>query len=233
MQQLCLLPLWRCIYLLLPVPLFYIQIVIPEQMWVFCWVFFPPSPRAHSSYMALTSCIFPPSLSSILLPRLGSSPPILCPLLTHAFLLWLITHSAESFPKQTALCNLDWGKLANSSHIGRPIKLDMSHVCTLQSEGRRVLSVPPLLFYFNQTVWMNEWVLSVMHVPSVYFWSACQSFWTAAWNVGHVSLKTNWITWNLKHLEDTVKTHQKSSHLTSQLVLTVTCGHEATFTPVH
>lgn len=232
MQQLCLLPLWRCIYLLLPVPLFYIQIVIPEQMWVFCF---------FSSFSPCTQFLYGPHIlhfPSVLVfhsaPTSGILlPPILCPLLTHAFLLWLITHSAESFPKQTALCNLDWGKLANSSHIGRPIKLDMSHVCTLQSEGRRVLSVPPLLFYFNQTVWMNEWVLSVMHVPSVYFWSACQSFWTAAWNVGHVSLKTNWISWNLKHLEDTVKTHQKSSHLTSQLVLTVTCGHEATFTPVH
>lgn len=172
MQQLCLLPFWRCIYLLLPVPLFYVQIVILEQMWVFCWLFFPPSPPCtqflygpHISHFPSVLVIHsaPTLLSGILLP------PILCPLLTHAFLLWLITHSAESFLKQTALCNLDWGKLANSSHIGRPIKLDMSHVCTLQSEGWRVLSVPPLLFYFNQTVWMNEWVLSVM-------WCMCHLF---------------------------------------------------------
>lgn len=173
MQQLCLLPLWRCIYLLLPVPLFYIQIVIPEQMWVFCWVFFPPSPRAHSSYMALTSCIFPPSLSSILLPRLGSSsPPILCPLLTHAFLLWLITHSAESFLKQTALCNLDWGKLANSSHIGRPHQA--WHVTCMHASIRRPTCAFSSSFaVLLQPNGLNEWVSSVCDACAICLFLKC------------------------------------------------------------
>lgn len=156
----------RCIYLLLPVTLCS-NSNTGADVGFFVGVFFPPSPSCTQFLYGPHILHFP----SVLVFHLSGIflPPILCPLHTHAFLLWLITHSAESFPKQTALCNLDWGKLANSSHIGRPIKLDMSHVCTLQSEGRRVFSVPPLLFYFNQTVWMNEWVLSVM-------WCMCHLF---------------------------------------------------------
>lgn len=172
MQQLCLLPLWRCIYLLLPVPLFYIQIVIPEQMWVFCWVF--------SSFSPCTQFLYGPHIlhfPSVLVfhsaPTSGILlPPILCPLLTHAFLLWLITHSAESFPKQTALCNLDWGKLANSSHIGRPHQA--WHVTCMHASIRRPTCAFSSSFaVLLQPNGLNEWVSSVCDACAICLFLKC------------------------------------------------------------